>query len=441
MVFLNIKKKLLNRNALSKFFLLFAFVTYIFFILSLVFGFLNIFFFNCTYSLGQASDFYAYYQAGYNVIFGLNPYKSYAGYNVVPYSYGFMYLPFFAYTFGVFFALFPPLIAYIIWICINLFLILYACYITNRICNILKKPKWVRNIAVGMWLCFTPIYTELFFGQVNLFIGILTFFSFYEEFKKKEGCGTILWTLGSLIKMIPYLLIPSYLSSKRTRKVLFNLFISLIVIICFGLIYLPYFLYFLAMKTGIFIEENPTMYTFDFRSIFYYLSILITSNSQWYGNSILIIFLVSFLFFFGLSFIATIYSKDYFISMALFVCSSFFVTYAIFEQNFTFLLPFIIVLWIRSDLRKKWFLVFLFLAIPTPFFIFESLDYWSIEFILIFKLFKIVPTIILFIFLLIKAFKTPREDKIINSIKEIKKNILFGFKKQDLKKLPNVFVE
>ena len=44
------------------------------------------------------------------------------------------------------------------------------------ICKTLDKPKWVSNVAIGMWLCFSPIYLELYMGQITLFVGILTFF-------------------------------------------------------------------------------------------------------------------------------------------------------------------------------------------------------------------------------------------------------------------------
>ena len=60
---------------LSKIFLYIAITIHFIFILSLIFGFLNCLFYDSTYRLGQGSDFYAFYQAGHNVLVGLSPYE------------------------------------------------------------------------------------------------------------------------------------------------------------------------------------------------------------------------------------------------------------------------------------------------------------------------------------------------------------------------------
>jgi len=436
-----ISKKKIDLVTTCKIFFIFALCVHIFLVFSLIFQYLNPFFYDCGYVPGQGADFFAFYQAGYNVIFGLNPYNVYPGYHSVPYNYIFFYHPFVAFTYGVFFALFPPFTAYWIYVIINLLLIWYSCFLTYRICKALNKPKWVMYIATGMWLCFTPFYVELFVGQINLLVGILTFFSLYAEFSKKEAIGTFCWTLGSLFKTMPYLLIPATLSNNRSRKVAYNVIISIIATIVFPLAYIYQYLYFGVTKTGAFIERMGHGANFELRSIFYYLSVYFTGSNSWFVEYTMLLFIISFLVCFGLASIATIYSNDYLVSITLFVCAYFLVATGIFEATYTFLLPFLIMLWIRDDRRKKWFLIFIFLAIPTPAYIWNLYNLWDFPFILIFKLFKIIPTLCLFILLLNKAFKTPRQDNFKNSFIKVIDNVFKGFNKQEPQDLPNVFVE
>ncbi|MFX1383363.1 MAG: glycosyltransferase family 87 protein [Promethearchaeota archaeon] len=424
---------------LSKSFLIIAFSIHIIFILSLIFGFLNPIFHDSTYRLGQGADFYAIYQAGYNVIFGLNPYEKVDGYNVVPYSYNFIYHPFLAYTFGVVFNIFPPVIAYWVWVGILLGLIWISCYFTHNICRNLDKPKWVEYIAIGMWLCFSPIYVELYMGQITLIVGLLVFFSFYSETRKKEAEGTILWTFACLIKQMPYFLTPSILSSGRTRKVIWNILIVTIITLLCGIIYFfNYYLEYLEIRSNKVYTHHGN---FDFRSVIYEFGTLITSSPSWLERNILWINIILITIFFGFSIIATVYSKDYLVSLSLFTCSYFLIFSGVWEHHFTLILPFIILLWIRDDLRKKWFLIFLLLAIPTPFYLIETFNLWYFPFSLLYRCSKFVPILILFYLLLNESFKTPRTSNFVDSIKDVKNNIIIGLKNPNFENYSNIFME
>lgn len=427
-------KKELDINLLSKIFLITALGIHVLFIFSLIFGFLNPLFYDSTHRLGQAADFYAFYQAGYNILFGLNPYDKVAGYNIVPYSYNYRYLPFFAYTFGLLFNIFPPAIAYWVWVIIILILIWYTCWITLRICKTLDKPKWVAYIAVGMWLCFSPIYLELYMGQTTLFVGLLTFFSFYAESRKKEKEGVILWTLGSLVKFMPYLLTPAILSTGRTRKVIYNILLSILAILSFGFVFFIYFLdYNLDATGGLFTHKG----NFDLKSLIYVIG---GQNDTWFQNNNRLINIILIATFFGLSTLATIYTKDYLVAVSLFACSYFLAFSGIWEHHFTFILPFLIVLWIRDENRKPWFLIFVLLALPTPFFLIELFNLWNLPFTLLYKSWKTIPMVILFILLLIRAYKNPRQETFVESLKEVSNSIYIGLKEPNIEEFPNVFV-
>ncbi|MFX0186778.1 MAG: glycosyltransferase family 87 protein [Candidatus Hodarchaeota archaeon] len=433
------KRKEIDITLLSKGFLIISLIIHLVFIFSLVFGFLNPLFHDSTYRLGQGSDFYAIYQAGYNVLFGLNPYKKVDGYNVVPYSYNFIYHPFLAFTFGVAFNIFPPFVAYWVWVIVLLSLVWISCYLTHNICRALDKPKWVEFVAIGMWLCFSPIYVELFMGQITLIVALLAFFSLYAETRKKEAQGTIFWTLSCLIKQFPFILLPSILSSGRTRKVVINIIVFTIATIVFGL---GYFLFYYLEYAGIRSSKVYTHYgNFDLRSVIYEFGTLITTSPSWLEKNIFLINIVLFSIFIGLSLIATIYSRDYLVSISLFVCSYFIIFSGVWEHHFTLILPFLILLWIRDESRNKWFFIFLFLAIPTPFIILELSNLWYFPFSLLYRCFKFVPILIMFILLLKQAYKTPRTTSFVESIKEVKNNIIIGLKNPNIENYSNIFME
>lgn len=430
-------RKEIDITFLSKGFLIGATIIHLIFILSLFYGFLNPLYYDSSYGIGQGADFFAYYQAGYNLINGLSPYHNIPGYNIVPYAYGYRYLPFFAHTFGMLFNIFPPRISYWVWIIFLLALIWYTSWITHKICNSLNMPKWVEYIAIGMWLCYSPIYIELYSGQATLFIGILTFFSFYAESKKKEKVGIFYWTFGCLIKYMPYLLAPAILCSGRTRKVLYNILFSILAILFFGFVYFSYFVEF-NLKAGILLYA--TKQSFDFKSVIYLTGRILIGNKDWFSDDIntLLNIILPFTFI-GLSTVATIYSKDYLVSLSLFACSYFLFFSGIWEHHFTFILPFLVILWIRDKKRLKWFLIFIFLAIPTPFYFFELFKLWNVPILLLFKCSKVIPILILFILLLKEAYKKPRQEAFIDSLKEVSKSIYLGFKDPKIDKFPNVF--
>ncbi len=427
-----------DKSTFSLTFLIIAIVIHIIFILSLVFGFLNPLFHDSSQRLGQGSDFFAIYQAGYNILVGQNPYKVDESYKIVPYAYPYIYHPFVAFTIGLAFNIFSPFIAYWVWVSMLLALIWYSCYLTHKICKILDKPKWVEFVAIGMWLCFTPTYLDLFMGQTTLMLGLLTFFSCYAEMRKKELRGTLLWTLACLIKQIPYLLTPAILSSGRTKKVVYNIIISIIAIISFFVYFFSYFVKYVIKRSGKIYDHHGN---FDFRSIIYDIGVFIKINTSLLSVIIIWVNLILLLIIFALLIIISIYSKDYLVSLALFASTYFIVFSGVWEHHYTFLLPFIIMLWIRDDSRYKWALVFVFLAIPTPFYLIELFNLWYFPFILLYRFSKFIPALIFFILLLIEAYKKPRQAKFMDSLREVRNNIYNGFKKQNSEEFSNVFIE
>lgn len=226
---------------------------------------------------------------------------------------------------------------------------------------------------------------------------------------------------------------------------IYNILITIIVIFSFGITSFFIFLDLNFASSRIIIEDSGS---FEFRNVLYYFSLLIDSSGSWFRKYLLFINVVLFLTFFGLSFLATIYSRDYLVSMALFACSYFLAFSGVWEHHFTFILPFIVMLWIRDKSRLKWFIIFVLLALPTPLIFLDPqfgispdpIVYWSLPEILLYKCSKAIPILIFFILLLNAALKSPRQKNFMISLQMVSQNIFISIKKQDPKKFPNTFI-
>ncbi|TFG98851.1 MAG: hypothetical protein E4H14_20610, partial [Candidatus Thorarchaeota archaeon] len=98
---------------------------------------MNSFFYDTQYLVGQGADFFSYYQAGNNVLNGLDVYII-PDPLAVPYLYRYRYLPYFAYTFGVILNLAPPISAYWIWIGILIGSVWMAAFRTRSLAKALN---------------------------------------------------------------------------------------------------------------------------------------------------------------------------------------------------------------------------------------------------------------------------------------------------------------
>ena len=200
-------------------------------LLSLRAGFLNPLFDDSTHRVGQGADFYAIYQAGQNVIDGVSIYLKSPPTLVVPYFYVYRYLPFSAYTFGQFFRLFSPQIAYVLWVLILETLLFLNLKLTRKIFTNSNQAK----VAMSLWLLFSPYYLELYMGQFSFFMATLYFWMIYYWTSKKEVRGDAVWTLSLLVKTNSALFVPVLLKMKKWKSLL----VAMSVVV---LLSVPYFL-------------------------------------------------------------------------------------------------------------------------------------------------------------------------------------------------------
>ena len=405
------------RRGLSWGFLTIAIVIQIQFLFSLDTGWLNSLFYDTQYLVGQGPDFFSYYQAGNNVLNGLDVYAL-PDPLAVPYLYPFRYLPYFAYSFGVVINLVDPISGYWIWVGVLIFSVWLAAFQTRSVAKKLNRPDWEGHVGMGLWFMFTPIYIELYVGQVTLIAGILMFFALTTpslvDGLKTRGTMVISWTVGALTKTIPYFIAPVLLAAGRVRTVLVAVIVTLVAIVAVpsGLEALQYFVDFNSARNS-WITPYPGDHSL--KMLLYYLF-----GEQSRDASVITILLI--IFFLGLASFATLYSRDVWSCAGLFSVSYFFIMLDVWEHHYTFLIPLLVLAWIRggSEDRARWVPVVMALVMSIPAIpVIQMLlgistevhpiD-WGLTWQIIYHSSKVVPALIFYVWLLITAFRYPRAD-------------------------------
>ena len=433
------------KRGLSWAFLTIAIVIHLNFILSLVTGSLNSFFYDTWYLVGQAPDFFSYYQAGYNVLHGLDPYFIPTDL-AVPYLYPFRYLPYFAYTFGAALNLTNPYTAYWIWDGILVVAIWLSALQTHRVAKMLDRPAWEGYIGMGMWFIFTPIYIELYVGQVTLIAGILVFFALTTPSLvnggRTRGSLTVPWTLGALTKTIPYFLAPVFLAAGRIRTVLIAAIVTVVAIFAVPAGY-ESLIHFLAFNNA---RNNwITPYPGD-----HSLKMLIYYAFGEFSRNFSSITVVLILFFIGLAIFTTLFSRDVWACTGMFALSYFFVMLDVWEHHYTFLLPFFVLLFIRgrpTD-RARWIPLVLTLIMSIPIIpvirLLSGVDpsvhpiNWSIEWQILLHSSKVVPALIFYFWLMIIAVRFPRANNTLDSLLGIFRDAWTGFLTGRIEKIKKI---
>ncbi|MGY5859009.1 MAG: glycosyltransferase family 87 protein [Candidatus Thorarchaeota archaeon] len=410
------------RRGLGWGFLTVAIVIQIQFIFSLETGWLNSLFYDTQYLVGQGPDFFSYYQAGNNILNGIDVYTI-PDPLAVPYLYPFRYLPYFAYSFGVIINLADPISAYWTWIGVLIFSVWLAAFQTRSVAKKLNRPDWEGHVGMGLWFMFTPIYIELYVGQVTLIAGILMFFALTTPSLvnglKTKGTMAVSWTVGALTKTIPYFIAPVLLAAGRVRTVLVAVIVTLVAIVAVpsGLEALQYFVDFNSARNS-YITPYPGDHSL--KMLLYYLF-----GEQSRDASVITILLI--VLFLGLASFATLYSRDVWSCAGLFSVSYFFIMLDVWEHHYTFLIPLLVLAWIRggSEDRARWVPVLMALVMSIPAIpIIQLLSgigtevhpiEWGLMWQIIYHSSKVVPTLIFYVWLLITAFRYPRADNDVDS--------------------------
>ena len=367
-------------------------VVHLIFLLSLSFGFLNSSFDDSTHRIGQGADFYAVYQAGQNVVDGVSVYLREPKTVVVPYFFLYRYLPFSAYTFGQFFRAFSPPIAYSVWILLLEALLFFNLGLTRKIFSNTEKGQ----VAMSLWLLFSPYYLELYMGQFSFFMATLYLWMIYHWMKKKDVRGDALWTLSLLVKTNSALFAPVLLKMGKWKSVL----VAAVIVVAVSV---PYFLFMPGsfnsfawnFTDGLSVETIAGNQGF---ASLLAVGVLRLSN-QWAPNIDLFFqnidttnavirtpLILWTALIFGISLLVTIrtsvvYSSELFLLWIL----SYFLTYKhVWEHHYVMMLPvFILLYWKIAERQtpiiissKLFWIAFIAIALPTPFIFIDKVRVW-----------------------------------------------------------------
>ncbi len=142
--------------------------------------------------------------------------------------------------------------------------------------------------------------------------------------------------------------------------------------------------------------------------------------------------------FFTLAIIANLYSRDVWSCAGLFATSYFFIMTDVWEHHYTLILPLLVLAWIRGrpEDKARWIPLMLVLLLSLPMMpIIEVLSglgpgvhpsNWSQLLLIIYHSSKVIPVLIFYGWLLITAYRTPREDSFLMSATEAFRNAWNG---------------
>jgi hypothetical protein len=279
---------------------------------------------------------------------------------------------------------------------------------------------------MGMWFVFSPIYIELYLGQVTLMAGILMFFALTTPSLVKGRKGnwtmTTFWIAGSLVKLIPLFIAPVLIGAGRVRSALVTVIVFVLAIFAVpaGLESLQTFL---AINSGQLVNVYPYIGSHSLKMLLYYL--LGEPSSDF---SVITGILIGF--FFVITMAATFYSRDVWVCAGLFSLLFFFIMFHVWEHHYTFLLPLLVLAWIRgrSEDKSRWVPLILVLLMSIPmlpiveFFAGAAPGVHPITldpvWLIVYHSSKILPALIFYGWLLVMAFRSPREESFLESARD-----------------------
>lgn len=203
---------------------------------SLYTGWLNLLF-NDSSHTQQGFDFAVYYMAGQALRHGADVYGLDA-------AFGFRYLPAFAYTFCLLFSAFTPRTGYLLYLICTELVLAVDLYLTWRLTQ--EEPR--RSRCLFMWLASSPLYLELYMGQISFWAASLVFWGLCAAQRAPGWREDLAWTCSALLKPNTLILAPVYLRLRRFRP----LALALLAVVLSSA---PYFLLYPG-SWGAFLEHN-----------------------------------------------------------------------------------------------------------------------------------------------------------------------------------------
>jgi len=343
-------------------------------------------------------DLFMQFRGVYNLRKGINIYDNFLRYEIkdtekeLPYrGLAFAFTPIDAYTIYNFFALFKVFNAYALWIFMQEILLFLSVFLTRKIAVIYNVDK---NLSSSLWLLFSPIYVDLYMGQAGIIISFLIMLCIYGAQSDKAK-----WlNIGFLTSLLYKLTTVFYsLVLLRMRK-------YWIIIISFTILFLSFFLSYVDHPENFkkFLYQLGKWDVTPYRGDFSFKEIIYLFLGKKFALNIGM--LLRFSTIIAVGYISLkVKNFDPPMLFALWSSAYFLLNLRIWEHHFVMILPAIVYGYIR--LQSK-FLIFMFIiiALPTPYFLFNNAPWTSFRHLIYFSS-NIIPAILVFLYLLVYHFR------------------------------------
>lgn len=327
------------------------------------------YFFNgTTYRAGPASDFFQIVQSGRDLRDGKSIYRSRGSFTanrVVPYNYKNHYPPFAALVIGIPASLIPCWTAYALWLIILEFCWLISLWILGQ-----RIPDTIhRYSAWSLALLFTPAYPELFFGQTSMF---LMFIFTIILLCDKIGCltlQTIACITGAAMKLIPLLLVPVFLRLRRFYQTVVFVLATACSAAWYFMLYPNDFKVFYSWAIG---PVSPDCFhpgNVGFQTLLFHSCLFLCTTKVALAITQTIALLPIFLS------LSTLLHKSILLEYQLALwLATYLVAYKhVWIHHLVLALPVLMILIVAKPRRKMIWIIFIMLALPTPFPLFNYL--------------------------------------------------------------------
>ncbi len=358
------------------------------FLVSLGSGFLDRLFFDTT-TYPRAGDFLGVYQSGTKAVAGKSIYDGMVN----------RYLPAVSYLLVAPLTILNPTTAYWFWVTLLEALVFLSIALSYRLASSAEDFF----LSSAMWLSFSPLYIDLYMGQFSWLMAALLFLTSYGFLRRRELLFSMSWITSVLLKVITILFVPFFLKIGRRRLVI--LCVSILVATS-----LPYFLLFrddipryainFSPEAGLYLGSlgfQSLLATIAVRLPFLSSKLGITHEIWGHQVDVNFLFLAISVAVFVLALRVSLLSNQrlFLENISLWVLVYFIIYGKVWEHHYSFLLPILVLLYLRKTLSRKLTVIcYLLLAVPTPFLALRYLDVYPMR--VVYHSFKVIPVLILF---------------------------------------------
>jgi hypothetical protein len=333
---------------------------------SLFWGYFDAFTYTTDRSL-QAVDFFGVYEAAQRAFEGDLIFQSAPFPQDTPYFSPFRYVPIFAYAAAAPAMLMDPWDAYWGMVALNELIVVLCAYFTWREGG---RGSWA-IVGAAMWFAFVPLYVEQYMGQFSVLMAALLLWIAIALLRERELLAAVPWSVSLIVKTSSALIGPVFVRNRWWGALILGGAVLL-------LLNAPYFLW-RPDEFDAFMQENIIGRAVNFRWNLYWpgdhgllslfeTAILSTDSTAKEPPGILSNALTFAVLAPSLAITFFARKADSLLLFAIWSCTLFLFYDWIAEFHYVMLLPVLAMLVAaRADLRVAALIVFVLLALPTPY--------------------------------------------------------------------------